>query len=290
MLEYIRPASQPITMALGKRKRVPAARAVRTAMRVGNWKSLARASRVRRISKLPGVKFISARVNALSRMIETKEGTFTSPANVALQHNNIYVVQTSTGGDLNPLATGQSSGDPMAANTGARIGDRVSIRGLLIRGFLESHLNRSKVYFRIMLVKCPRGQNPTIANNLFKGASGNRMIDQVNTEKFTIVWQKIFNLQPANNGPASVNADGSVATGSPAGQATRTFKAWIPGSKLTRGGHLQYENGTAQPKFFDYRIAILVYDWYGSPETVLGVPNNVGRLNELYTKMYFKDA
>lgn len=278
-------------MALGKRKFVTGrGRVVRGRKVSASYATRAKRARTAGRTGYANIMRVSSQVRTLSRMIETKEGTFTSPANVALQHNNIYVVQTSTGGDLNPLATGQSSGDPMAANTGARIGDRVTIKGLLIRGFLESHLNRSKVYFRIMLVKCPRGQNPTIGNNLFKQASGNRMIDQVNTEKFTIVWQKVFNLQPANNGPASVNADGSVATGSPAGQATRTFKAWIPGFKLCRGGNLQYENGTAQPKFFDYRIAILVYDWYGSPETVLGVPNNVGRLNELYTKMYFKDA
>lgn len=188
---------------------------------------------------------------------------------------------------MNPLATGQSSSDPMQSNTGARIGDRITIKGMMIRGFLENALNRSKVYYRLMLIKCPRGQNPTLANSLYKGCSSNKMLDQVNTEKFTIVWQKIFTASAANNPPASVNVDGSVATGGPAGIATRTFKAWIPGSKLVRGGNLQYENGSSTPKFFDFRLAICVYDWFGTPDLT---DTNVGRLNELYTKMYFKDA
>lgn len=274
-------------MPLGKRKRVPAARAVRTAMRVGNWKSLARASRVRRISKLPGVKFISDRVNALSRMIETKEATLTSPVNEGLAHNRIYIVQAATGGELNPLLTSQAATDPMAIMTGSRIGDRISIKGLAIRGFIENSLNRSKVYYRIMLIKCPRGVSPTIANTLYKGCCGNKMIDQINTEKFTVVWQKIMTVTCANNPPVLVNVDGTPSTGGPAGIGTRTFKAWIPGSKICRGGHLQYENGSSTPKFFDYRLAICVYDWYGTPDAIA---NNVGRLNELYCKMYFKDA
>lgn len=279
-----------LNMPLGKRKFTTGrGRVVRGRKVSASYASRFKRARTAGRTGYANIMRVSSQVRAISRMIETKEGTHTSPTNVPLAHNKVYIVQASTGGDLNPLATGQSSTDPMAANTGARIGDRITIKGMMIRGFLENSLNRSKVYYRLMLIKCPRGQNPTIANSLYKGCSSNKMLDQVNTEKFTIVWQKIFTASAANNPPASVNVDGTPATGGPAGIATRTFKAWIPGSKLTRGGHLVYENGSSTPKFFDYRLAICVYDWFGSPSGDL-VDTFVGRLNEMYTKIYFKDA
>lgn len=244
----------------------------------------ARAAKRRRITVATSSAVVR-QVRNLTRMIETKEGTHTM-RNVNMPHNNTYIVQTTAGGDLNPFALAVGAGDPMAQNTGVRIGDRINVRGLMIRGFLENSLNRSKVYFRIMLVKCPRGQAPTRAE-LFKGSSDNKMIDQVNTEKFTIIWQKIMTIQTANNAPTIVGATtGQVGGGTPAGIGTRTFKAWIPGRKFGKAGNLQYENNSQTPKFFDYRIVILCYDWYGTPQDT----NNVGFLNELYTKLYFKDA
>lgn len=241
--------------------------------------------------KLGSFSAFARRVNNLSRMIETKTGQWSSPTNVALPHNNVYIVQTSAGGDLNPLATGQSSSDPMIANTGARIGDRITIKGMSIKGMVECALQRPKVHFRIMLVKCPRGVAPTRAE-LFQGCSANKMIDTVNSEKFTIVWQTKFNVSTSNNAPGAYqagvnpNAAGVVTASTPAGIGVKTFSAWIPGKKFGKRGNLQYENGSTTPKFFDYRLVYLCYDWYGTPQD----SNNVGILNEMYTKIYFKDA
>jgi hypothetical protein len=62
---------------------------------------------------------------------------------------------------------------------------------------------------------------------------------------------------------------------------------WIPGAKFGRGENLQYENASAsQLKFYDYRICILCYDWFGTPQDA----NTVGKLNDLITTIYFKDA
>lgn len=221
-------------------------------------------------------------------MIETKEGTWTSAPNVQLPHNNTYVVQMSAGGALNPLRCTNNSDDPMGGNTGSRIGDKITIKGLAIRGMVEAALNRSKVYFRIMLVKCPRGITPDRASPLFKGCSNNKMIDTVNTEKFTILWQKIFTVSATNNTAATVGATGVPATGTVVGiTGNRVFKAWIPGRRFGRRGNIQFEDtSSVNPKFFDYRVVILCYDWYGTPQDV----NNVGVLNEMYTKMYFQDA
>lgn len=229
---------------------------------------------------------VSNQVRALNRMIETKEAQWTSSANVQLPHNNTYVVANAAG-SLNPLRCINGNDDPMGGNSGSRIGDKISLKGLAIKGMVECALGRSKVYFRIMLVKCPRGVTPDRASPLFKGCSSNKMIDTVNTEKFTILWQTIFNVSTANPAPGVVTATGVPSTGTPAGQGTRLFKAWIPGRKFGKGGVITYEDSSStNPKFFDYRIVILCYDWYGTPQDV----NNVGVLNEMYTKMYFKDA
>ena len=68
---------------------------------------------------------------------------------------------------------------------------------------------------------------------------------------------------------------------------TKVFKMWIPGRKFGTYGSVQYENAsTTQVKFYDYRLVILAHDWYGTPQDV----NNVGKINELYCKIYFKDA
>lgn len=284
--EYISLMEPTPNMVLGKRKFVTGrGRVVRGRKVSASYANRAKRARIAGRTGYANIMRVSSQVRAISRMIETKEGTHTA-RNVNMPHNNTYIVQSTAGGDLNPFALTVGTGDPMAQNTGARLGDRISVKGLMIRGFLENSLNRSKVFFRIMLIKCPRGQAPT-RTELFKNSSDNKMIDQVNTEKFTIVWQKVMNITTANNAPTIVGATtGQVGGGTPAGIGTRTFKAWIPGRKFGKGGTLQYENNSNLPKFFDYRIVILCYDWYGTPQDT----NNVGFLNELYTKLYFKDA
>jgi len=266
-------------MPLGKRKSY--VQRGRAAMVRGRVQPLAATKWGRKRLKTAAARgsVIQRRVNQLYSMIETKDSTQTLGSNISLNHNTLTV-------HINPFTLNQGTGDPMAG-TGSRIGDKISVKGLMIRGFVECALNRPKVFFRVMLVKMAKGDTLNTAN-LFKGDSGNKMIDQVNTERFTVLAQKIFTVE-ASNAPAAVtvNLDGTVATGNPGGIGTRTFKMWIPGTKFGRDGNVQYEDAsTSQVKFYDYRVCTLVYDWYGTPD----VSNTVGRMNSLYTKLYFKDA
>jgi len=217
-------------------------------------------------------------------MVETKESTQTTAAAVDLAHNNVTIIQ-SGGADLNIFKTYNGATDPMAG-VGERIGDQLTVRGVKIVSFFENALQRSKVYYRLMLVRCPRGVAPTRAN-LFKNDSGNKMIDSVNTEKFTIVWGKTFNINVGNTpGNATMVSGAPFQTITMAGQGTRIVKAWIPGKKFGRNGNLQYENGGVDVKFYDYKLVVVAYDWGGTPQDL----NTVGKINELYTKLYFKDA
>lgn len=226
------------------------------------------------------------RVNNLYRMVETKEATWKTIPNVALPHNNSQQLNDLLGNPLNPFRTSQGTGDPMEANQGNRIGDQYNVRGVMIKAFFENALARSKVFYRVMLLRGAKGETFSRAN-LFKGDSDNKMIDQINTERFTIIAQKTFTINCASQAPTGVGTAGEVTTGAMAGIGTKVIKMWIPGRKFGRGGTIQFENAnSSQVKFFDYRIVVLAYDWFGTPQDI----NNVGRINELYTKCYFKDA
>ena len=249
----------------------------------------ARSARLRGTTGTAGILRASVRranqgVKRLTAMIETKESTQVTGTNVSLPHNNVY----DTG--INPFVTNIGAQDPMSG-TGNRIGDKISVRGLLIKGFLENALSRSKVHYRIMLVRGAKGETFNRAN-LFKGIVGNKIIDQLNTERFTIVSSTKFNIGASNSSAANVSATGVPLSGissgvDTAGQGTRAFSMWVPGRKFGKMGTITYENAsTSQVKFYDYRIVIIAYDWYGTPQDV----NNVGKINDMYTKLYFKDA
>lgn len=227
---------------------------------------------------------VVSRVNQMYSMIETKESTQQTGVNIGLPHNNIYILNIG-GADMNPLRTFLGTADSMTG-VGDRIGDKITVKGCKFVCFLENALARTKVHYRIMLVKCPRGVAPN-RTNLFKGCASNKMIDMVNTEKFTIVWQTRFNVSVANGAPNVVTATGEpIQTVTSGGQGTKVVSHWIPGSKFGRGGNVQYENAGVDPKFYDYRFVMLAYDWYGTPQDV----NNVGKINECYCKLYYKDA
>lgn len=230
---------------------------------------------------------VTAKVNKLWKAIETKEGCY-RVAKVDCPHNNVLVLtDAASGTPLNPFRRAAGTADPMDANPMQIVGDQCTMRGMKIKGFFECALGRSKVYFRLMLIRAPR--SATIdRSSLFKGDSNNKMMDIVNTETFSIVWQKVFNVQTSNIAAYTItpNVNGVPSSGTAGGIGTKMISAWIPGRKFGRGGNVQYENGSTAVKFYDYRFVCLAYDWYGTPQDV----NNVGVINEFYCKNYFKDA
>jgi len=229
-------------------------------------------------------------------MIETKEGCWRTGTNIGYVHNTTTVIAlTGTVGN-NPFSRGLAGqaiqDDPMTAGAMRTIGDAISLRGMKATFFLENNLGRAKVFYRIQLIKGPRGADFT---QIFKGITGNKMIDQLNTEKFTVIAQRRFTLTPSNNMANGVNTAGepldipSVGGDRTAGQASKIVNFWVPGPKFGKGGNIQYENGSTDLKFYDYRWVMTVYDWFGTPFNPIA-PNSVGRINEGYIKIYYKDA
>lgn len=246
-----------------------------------------RTSSKRKFTKRPRRKTsgLARKVNAMYKMIETKEGCIASPVNFALAHNDITVVQNSAGAVFNPLFSQQGVQDPNGPNDARRIGDRITIKGIMLKAFFENALSRPKVWYRLMVIKMAKGDTYTRAT-LFKGDSTNKMLDLINTERYTIVAQKTFTINCTNTAPTGVNLSGIPTGETGGGPGTKIVKMWLPGYKFGKGGTIVYEDGSSQPKFYDYRIIIVAYDWFGTPQDI----NSVGKVNELFTKIYFKDA
>jgi len=91
-----------------------------------------------------------------------------------------------------------------------------------------------------------------------------------------------------------INSSGAQTIGSGFAQGTplisrasRMFNIYIPGSKFGRSGVFQYENGSQQPKFFDYHLIFFAYSNFSTSDT-LGF--NVARVNDAFVKLHYKDA
>lgn len=220
---------------------------------------------------------------AINKNVETKSVLFTSTDGTEIAHNNFITLSNAV------LATSQGVQDSPLAS---RIGDQITLRGVKMSMMVELNERYSDVTFRLLVVKCAKGDTPTRAN-LWMGNSGNKMIDKINTERYTILAGKTFKLRAANNGWTTADGAGGIPQPSGYGQGSVTYsrvsrivKLWIPGKKFSRNGKIQYENNSSQPKFFDYHVLLYAYSNY----TTLQDTWNVGRLNDYVQELYFKDA
>lgn len=223
---------------------------------------------------------------ALNKNIETKTGIRTNSTGLEILHNN-FIVLTST-----PLETtlGVADND---TNTGNRIGDEINLRGLSIKFMVELNERFSDVTYRFMIVKSAKGDTPTRAT-LFNGIVGNKMIDTFNRERYTIIKSKTFKLTAPNPGtqgggilgPPASGINSAIGNEGTLSRSTKIMKFWIDGKRFSKSGIIKYENGTTQPKFFDYHVLLFAYSNYTTSQDFF----NVGRLNDYVLQLYYKDA
>jgi len=227
----------------------------------------------------------------LARNIETKQAVHTASDGTEIAHNNFITLNNKL------LKTTQGVQDPQTNNVLCRIGDKINLRGVSIKMMVELNERYSDVTFRLLVVKCARGDTPT-RSTLFSGISANKMIDTLETERYSVIAQKWFKITARNvgsNGPVMPEGlygpNGVVQVNNAGGsevlsRATKIVKLWIPGAKFGNKGVLQYENGGEDVKFFDYHVLLYAYSNYSCNQDVW----NVGRLNDYVQVMYFKDA
>jgi len=203
--------------------------------------------------------------------------------------------------DSVPLRTGNGTSDP---ETGGlyqnRIGDDVTPVGLKIKFMVALDPRQSQVKFRWMFIKSAFGDVPT-TDNLFKGISNNKQLDEIDTERFTIMAQKFFTIYRGN---AAVSAPGYTTTivqqsGSDTGMEydgkqnqqwiPKLCSAWIPGSKF--GKVLKYQNGSQTPKMFGYHSFLIAYGCdQATDDGIIFSGTSLARMDDYVSTFYFKDA
>lgn len=229
----------------------------------------------------------------IGKVVETKTSCYSPTDGTQIYHNS-YV-------DLNPflLQTTQGTADPTTVNTNNRIGDQILLKGVSIKMMIELNERYSDVTFRILVIKCAKGDN-ILRTSIFNGLSGNKMLDTLNTERYTFLADKWVKLKAPNQTPvSSTGLNGEVALGTNAGieyitdanqqalsRATKIVKLWIPGYKFNKSSIIKYEDNSSQPKFFDYHVAVYAYSNYTTAQDLW----YVGRINDAVFQMYYKDA
>ena len=173
----------------------------------------------------------------MMKNIETKQSLQTIADGTEIFHNNFVTLSS------NLLATTQGVQDPETAATNNRIGDQVTALGVKLSMMVELNERYSDVTFRLLVIKSARGDTPTRAS-LFNGLSGNKMLDTINTERYSILSQKWFKIKAANAGVnAAVGVSGFADQNNVTqvvSRATRIIKLWIPGSKFVRSKIIKY--------------------------------------------------
>ena len=223
---------------------------------------------------------------SLSRTIEMKSGLQKFADGIELAHNTFVSYSSAL------LTTFNGTTDE-ESNSGTRIGDKITLKSLQIKGMVELNQRYSDVSMKVIVVKSAKGDAPT-ASNLWQGASGNKLLDTFNTERFTILKSKFIKMKAPNMSiiAACVQTVGSGFTANNTqtqqqSRATKIFSISIPGSKFGKGGVVQYENASPQTKFFDYHLLFFAYSNYSTTDA-LGF--DVARINDAFAKMHYKDA
>lgn len=216
------------------------------------------------------------------KMLETKHSNYTRTDGLEIFHNNFISL------DTNMLLTTQGVEDPTTNSSNNRIGDKIYLKGVAIKMMCEINERYSSTTWRLLIVKKSKGDTLD-RSTLFNGLSGNKMLDTINTERYTILYQKYFTIKTAGQsqiGAASETGAGNSSGNQVSSRATRIIKCWIPGKRFTKSGIITYENGTSQPKFFDYVAVLYCYSNYSTLQDVF----YVGRLNDYIATMYYTDA
>lgn len=156
-----------------------------------------------------------------------------------------------------------------------RHGDSVMPIGIGIRLWLSNKLDRPNVMYRLMIVASPPDQVlQQSPSNFWAGVSGNKMIDYVNTDKYTILYHKIIN--PGAN-------DYSLESGATNKEKSLYRKIWI---SLKRKGEISYSTDSGEvPKYQKHCISMVIipYDATGTQPT-----DNIASVSYNY-RFYFKD-
>jgi len=126
----------------------------------------------------------------LTRTLETKSGVQTFSDGLELGHNRINLYSSSILSTLNGTSDNEDA-------SGRRIGDKITLSSVQVKGMVELNERYSDVSIKVMVIKSTKGDVPT-DDNIWQGASTNKLLDTFNTERFTILKSKFIKLKAPN--------------------------------------------------------------------------------------------
>jgi len=148
-----------------------------------------RANKKRRKNSNPLTR-LNQRMNAISRTIETKSGCQPFADGFELGHNSALSYSTNILKTLTGVADSENT-------IGQRIGDKITLQSVTIKGMLELNERYSDVSVKVLVIKSAKGDVPD-NSNIWQGCSGNKLLDTFNTERFTIMKSKFIKLKAPN--------------------------------------------------------------------------------------------
>jgi len=186
----------------------------------------------KRLTRQRGLVNLIKRISL--RNVETK-ATHKVQEDIDINHNLGFIHS-----NLLKTEQGLTDTDTGATAYANRLGDEVIARGLSIKLWIANKSDRPNVMYRLCVFKYQSQSIPALAD-CFTGANGNRMMDKLDNEYITILYQKIFNLQVGFSAAYGV-------TGTAGQKEAHTYrKIWIP----LKNKKLVYNNGGSIPKFTD---------------------------------------
>ena len=154
------------------------------------------------------LRTVAAKLRTLTKTIETKSGVQLITDNIQFRHNNANIISSTF------MHTGNGTIDAENA-LGQRIGDKITLTGVSFKMMVELAEQYADVTLRMMVVRSAKGDVPSITT-LWQGASGNKMLDTFNTERFSVLHTQYVKMKAANSGlqPTGIQVVGSgYATG-----------------------------------------------------------------------------
>jgi len=190
--------------------------------------------RVRRFTKKRGMASMIKRV--MLKQCETKHKSH-SFQDQQMFHNTVSI-------PLNGLVDiAQGDGENQ------RTGDEIIGKYIKVKLWVSNKLDRPNVMYRFMVIRVPTGEE-TGSVNPFEGVIGNKMLDYINTEKYTPVFQKYMTLSK------------TVETGDTAKEQSGYCSFMIP----LNNQKIKFLPTGDTPKYqkFNLRLLAVAYDAYGT--------------------------
>lgn len=151
-----------------------------------------------------------------------------------------------------------------------RIGDEIYTSNIKVQMLLGQKQDRMNVTFRIIVVKCTDTAVPTSYNTLFIGTTANCLLDEVNKDRVSVVYDKLIKK--------TISSQLDVAGG--AKEFTFVHKFNVPLKQKVKFATDATSTSDNRKKHFMY---VFAYDAFGTLPT-----DNIAYC-QTYSTVYYKD-